>query len=1294
MSHSLVALCGHQRPDSRHMSFEMWRVMPMAVDGLAVEAGNGPRGSGRWPMTLLLVEAQAGLLERQPEIIEQFAGLTGLVGDQRFVLQNVLAEIQLAAVVLEEIGHGRQVMRHILDPVAAVETLGYVVRQHGHADIQRMAHHVDDLRLRKRDLQQRQMQLVEGHAVGEEGFAASIQQAKTLGAREVVVAKQGCRVVPVGRPALRKVLRIRLRRRKHIACNLSKLPEEGEISARGHGRMTSEDSVHHTGARARRSHDENRLRNIRPLLCTGHPRHVLAREELLETVEEGFDCIGLVLQATCFGGQLAFAGDEILPRLLVVSEAVVQPPAGELLFAVELLGCIESCERFLGTAAISSRVVQARGGGGHHAIGVNGARTIEVLFGLIQAPLTGEVVGQARQKCRLRRASVEGTPQMPFPGQQVAVIGEDRAEQMVSLSVSGIRSQSGARHLVGVGRLAVGHQKLDELVVSPVGAPVDPNHGVERSRGLAELPSMPLNLVADFEGVDIAPGGFQAFLHGLLGGLDLAARESFAGAQHQGMDGFSHDRKPRDRTDAMVKTRYGACFVCACLALVLFFAWAAPALAQTVDVIPAPATVAPASSGGSFAFRADTWISLPRDPRVARIARYFAGLLEQTRGLQVPIADKSITPTTHSVIVFRLDPTVPQASPEAYEINISGREIVVSGADSRGLFYGAVTLWQLCTTKSAMDSGEIRIRAARIADSPRLAWRGLMLDSARHYQSPQFIMRFIDWMALHKFNVFHWHLTDDQGWRLEIKKYPRLTEVGAWRLPAGAAAAGGPYGGFYSQDDVRRIVAHAAERNITVVPEIDMPGHASAAIVAYPRLGVTDHPPTAVPSDWGIYSNLYNVEEGTFQFLEDVLDEVMTLFPGEYIHVGGDEAVKDQWKASPRVQARMRELLVQGPSGNSVAEQALQSYFVQRIEKHLRAHGRRLIGWDEILEGGIAPEATVMSWRGLDGAVAAARAGHDTVLSPWPILYFDNRQGSGSAEPPGRGRVLSLQEVYGFDPMPAGIAPEQRHHVLGLQANVWTEHIRTEDRVAYMTFPRAAAVAEIGWSPAQTRNWEDFRRRLPSQLARYRKVGLRYSDDALKPAPPPLGQFDRHASQDLQTCTDKVVLSLEDDAPLQGHRAVFLIDIVNPCWLFRSVDLSRGLSLRAAVGQVPFNFQIGKDRDAIRLAPPQTAAGELEVYLDSCTTGAATGASGGADDAPERADAAPERARRSPGGPGEPAGRRIGVLPLAPAVGNDAVTELPMVRLSPAPGRHDLCFRFTQRTLDPLWALDWVQLQE
>ena len=678
---------------------------------------------------------------------------------------------------------------------------------------------------------------------------------------------------------------------------------------------------------------------------------------------------------------------------------------------------------------------------------------------------------------------------------------------------------------------------------------------------------------------------------------------------------------------------------------------------KTADVIPAPARVA--FREGVFAVRAGTVISIPRDPSAARIARYFVDLMDQTCHVQLHTVERSNETLPKGGIAFLFNHAPhSDSNPESYTVDVSADRVVAAAAESRGLFYAAVTLWQLASPDCA--TGAV-IPAQHISDAPRFRWRGLMLDSARHFQSPQFILRFIDWMALHKLNVLHWHLTDDQGWRLEIKKYPRLTEVGAWRVPAGAAAAadidpatGQPrlYGGFYSQDDVRGIVAHAAERNVTIVPEIDMPGHATAAIVAYPQLGVTDHPPAAVPSDWGIYQNLYNVDDSTFAFLDDVLDEVMALFPSEYVHIGGDEAVKDQWQASPRIQARMRELQI-------TSEDALQSYFVQRIEKYLNAHGRRMIGWDETLEGGIAKNATIMSWRGIDGAVAAVGAEHDAVLSPWPTLYFDNRQGAGSDEPPGRGKVISLHDVYDFDPMPPGIAANDRHHILGLQANVWTEHIRTEDRVEYMTFPRAAAVAEVGWAESGKHDWSDFIRRLPAELSRYKAVGLTYSDDALRPeVVRKLGPFDRYASQDLKTCTDKVVLSLEDDAPLQGKRAIFLIDIMNPCWILPAADLSHAPTLHAAVGQVPFNFQIGKDRDNIRLATPQTRAGELEIHLDSC------------------------------------AGERIAFTSLAPAAGNDAVTRLPAIRLPQTSGRHDLCFRFTQSTLDPLWVLDWVQLQE
>jgi hexosaminidase len=671
------------------------------------------------------------------------------------------------------------------------------------------------------------------------------------------------------------------------------------------------------------------------------------------------------------------------------------------------------------------------------------------------------------------------------------------------------------------------------------------------------------------------------------------------------------------------------------------------------NVIPAPAQVVPGH--GTFTVRERTRVLIPLDPAAAASAQYFVDLVRSRHAGWLEVIAGSVARVPQRAIAFRLEPSLAAAGPESYQIEVSAQRIVVSAGERRGLLYGAVTLWQLCTA-SAPVQGSIRLPAVRIVDAPRFRWRGLMLDSARHVQSPAFIMRYIDWMALHKLNVLGWHLTDDQGWRLEIRKYPRLTSVGAWRVPAGRAAArdidpatgrARLYGGFYTQEDVRRIVAHAAARNVTIVPEIDMPGHATAAIVAYPQLGVTSHAPQAVPADWGIYPNLFNVEDSTFDFLEDVLAEVMELFPGEYVHVGGDEAVKNQWQASERVQERMRELGVAN-------EQALQGYFTRRLGEYLRSHGRRLVGWDEILAGGVPADATVMSWRGVQGALAAAAAGHDAVLSPDPTLYLDHRQGTSPSEPPGRAAVVALGVVYRFDPLP-GPLPGEREHVLGLQASLWTEHVRTEERVAYMTWPRAAAVAEVAWSPAERLDWADFVHRLPAEFDRYRALGIHYSDDVFASARS-VGPYERHLSQDLKTCTDRLVLSLEDDAPIEGERAVFLIDIMNPCWILPAADLSRVSRLTAAVGQVPFNFQLGKDADSIKLNPPHTAAGELEVRLDACE--------------------------------GEP----IAVLPLAPAADNDAVTVLPAVPLPRASGPHELCFRFTQRTLDPLWAIDWVQL--
>jgi hexosaminidase len=679
-----------------------------------------------------------------------------------------------------------------------------------------------------------------------------------------------------------------------------------------------------------------------------------------------------------------------------------------------------------------------------------------------------------------------------------------------------------------------------------------------------------------------------------------------------------------------------------------------PGAPVSVDVIPAPAEVS--LLPGSFVIRDGTSVSVPADAQASRVAAYFIDLLHLSHALTLKAGAAAEAHPRGHAIEFRIDGAEAGGNPESYRIEVSPQRVVVSAREVGGLFYGAVTLWQLCTARTLKD-GSLSLPALRISDSPRLRWRGLMLDSARHFQSPEFVLRYLDWMALHKLNVFAWHLTDDQAWRLEINKYPRLTSLGAWRVPAGRAAqrdidaaTGHPrlHGGFYTQADVRRIVAHAAARNITIVPEIDLPAHATAALVAYPQLAARpeDLPP-AVPADWGIYPHVCNIDEATFRFLEDVFDEVMTLFPGAFIHVGGDEVVTDQWQNSASVQARMRELGIREVS-------AVQGYFERRLGGYLQAHGRRLIGWDEIVSGGLGPNAAIVSWRGVQGAIIAAQSGHDAVLAPDPLMYLDHRQGASPREPPGRGSVISVEDVYHFDPLPGALA-SARQHVLGVQANLWTEHVRTEERAAYMSFPRAAALAEVGWSQPQRLDWSDFRRRLPAEFERYRALGLAYSDDVFAP-PRRVGPYDRHFSQDLKTCTDKLVLSLEDDAPIEGERAVFLIDIMNPCWILPAADLTRVSALRAAVGQIPFNFQIGKDIEAIKLNPPRTPAGELEVRLDGCE------------------------------------GAPLAVLSLEPAADNDAVTVLPAVPLSHLTGQHDLCLRFTQRTLDPMWAIDWVQL--
>ena len=560
----------------------------------------------------------------------------------------------------------------------------------------------------------------------------------------------------------------------------------------------------------------------------------------------------------------------------------------------------------------------------------------------------------------------------------------------------------------------------------------------------------------------------------------------------------------------------GVCSSARRLAGLTWVAWVlagASALAEPayVDIVPRP--LAAQSAPGAVWLRDGAAIAVPaRDAGARRAARWLSALALQSRGLRLSLRTAS-TPGRTTIEFERIPGP---AESEAYSLDIGRGRIIIRSSSEHGLQFGAVTLWQLMTTDA--EKGPVRLANLHIEDRPRYAWRGLLLDSARHFQSSAFIDRLIDWMALHKLNVLQWHLTDDQGWRLPIEGYPRLTTIGAWRVPASVGPPKDPrtgrtrqYGGFYSRAEIRAIIAHAKARNVTVVPEIEMPGHALSALLAYPELSAGPVPPRAMQGDWGLIPAAFGVDERDFRFLRDVLGQVMDLFPSRFIAIGGDEVPLQIWKSSPEVQARMKALGI-------TDESALQNYFIRRIDTILAARGRRMIGWEEILQGGsLPPDAAITSWRGAASALTAARSGHDVVLGIAPTLYFDNRQGERPSEPPGRGWLVSLHDVYALDPgapplrpappaagatlsAPAPVptlSPAESAHILGVQGNLWTEHIRTEARLAKMAFPRAAAVAEAGWTPQVERDWPNFVTRLPAEIARYSRLGLDEDDSAL-----------------------------------------------------------------------------------------------------------------------------------------------------------------------------------------------------
>lgn len=749
----------------------------------------------------------------------------------------------------------------------------------------------------------------------------------------------------------------------------------------------------------------------------------------------------------------------------------------------------------------------------------------------------------------------------------------------------------------------------------------------------------------------------------------------------------------------------------------------APVLATNAippwSMIPQPAQAVPAGHGAVTVSNGDTVASVtPDDVDADRIVSMFIDHAQTLRGLHL-VAD---TDAAGARIVLRLDPGAAIDSDAGYRIDIGDNRIRATARTARGLFYASVSVGQLLTPDAAR--GTVRVADGRIEDAPRYRWRGFMLDSARHFQSVEQIRRIIDWMALHKLDRLHWHLTDDQGWRLQIKRYPKLTGEASCRRAVGpdAALTGGPdkpYCGYYTQDQVRALVRYAADRFITIVPEIEVPGHAQAALHAYPELGVTGERPP-VSTDWGINTWLYAPNRRSLTFLENVLDEVMALFPSRYIHIGGDEAAKDQWEASAAAQAQRKKL------GLDNMDQ-LQGWMVGQVGRYLARHGRTMIGWDEILDGGTLPDsAVVMSWHGVDGAVAAAAKGHDTILSPSPTLYLDHVQSDAHDEPPGRPQPETLQDIHEFNPHPDSIAPDAARHILGLQANLWAEYMPTFARAQHAMFPRMAAWAEVAWSPASAIDWSSFLRRMPAQLARYRALGIAYADSAWRPRIRMQASGDRltvtldnqtgqgriryttdgstpHAdstpytgplafpadtttrlaattfdangtplsrphhrdirraalrtrnSDRLATCSKKIPLRIEDDRPLDGHRPVYKVDIADTCWIWHAASLDGMTGIRVRVGNLPWNYALWKDTDAVIARPSQGAHGEIEVHLDRCD------------------------------------GPLLARLPLAKAATHQERSTLEAT-LPATRGRHDVCLFATG---DPrhgvIWAVDTVE---
>lgn len=518
-----------------------------------------------------------------------------------------------------------------------------------------------------------------------------------------------------------------------------------------------------------------------------------------------------------------------------------------------------------------------------------------------------------------------------------------------------------------------------------------------------------------------------------------------------------------------------------------------PTVEADYQVVPLPHEIQ-LTQDTPFKLTSKTLISYPTGhAQMQRNAEFLSEYIAQATGYTLKTVPASQNPT--KCISLEIDPTFPH--PEGYLLEVKADGVRLTGQSAQGVFYGLQTLRK--SIPAVAPGAHILLPAARIDDAPRFTYRGMHLDVCRHFFPVEFVKRYIDLLALHHINTFHWHLTDDQGWRIESKRFPRLNEISSMRQRTVIGKAHSdeydhtPYGGYYTQEQLRDVVAYAAERYITVIPEVDLPGHMLAALAAYPELGCTGGPYEVCP-DWGIFPDVLCIgNDKTFEFLEGVMDEVMDIFPSHYIHIGGDEAPRIRWEKCPKCQARIRTEHLQA-NGKHSAEDRLQTYCMARIERYLNQHGRDIIGWDEILQGDVAPHATIMSWRGMEGGTQAALMGHDVIMTPTSYCYLDYYQSEErDKEPLAIGGFVPVEKVYSLEPVPTELTPQEARHILGAQCNLWTEYIATTEHVEYMVLPRMAALSEVQWMQPEAKDFENFRQRLPRLAEFYQRDGYHFA---------------------------------------------------------------------------------------------------------------------------------------------------------------------------------------------------------